>query len=811
MREGPLAGQRVRVETQLVVGRVDADVTIEDPLVSRRHAVIRPAGDALEVEDLGSLNGTWVNGERLEGRRALRDGDLVQVGGAAFAVELEVEPSEPEPGGTVFAPSVPKQSPAPEEAEAAPPRPEPSAPAEGVQLTSSEDELRLVTALFADIVGSTTLGERLSPDETKLVIGECVSRMSRAVEQFGGMVQAYMGDGIAAFFGVPRAHEDDAERAARTGLTIAAEVQKYAEEVKSAWQISDFNVRIGINTGVTAVGLVGAASPQAVSMGDTTNVAARLQSIAEPGTIVVGEATAKTLIRTFALEPLGDVTVKGRHEPVSTWRLIGPQAALRAGGAHPLVDREAEMARLHAVFDELEAGRGQITLLLGEAGLGKTRLLIELRSQAAGRVTWLEGHCVSYGTEMAYGPLVQMLRDWIGAEEGEASLAVRTKLRAKLGLLPASRIPDVLPHLARLLSLTLDPAEEERLGRISPAELAGEIRRAYRTWVATLAEQGPVVVAIEDVHWADPASRELIEELLELADQAALLVLMTIRVDPASEGWQLRVGALARHPHRTTELRLGPLDDAASKLLLQGLPRSSELGESELDLIVTGAEGNPLYLEELVNAFADSAGLRKGHTWAPTVTGPKVLTPTLESLLLARIDALPDNCHRLAQLAAVIGRSFPLRVLEQISDSDQLDADLTALVRADIVRELRRYPELEYIFRHGLLQQASLSTLPPGRRRALHREIAVAFETLFPSSLDDRLELVAHHYARSDDPVKALDYLDRAGERAAALDAVESARELWGRALKVAEKLGDEEASGRIRERLAALEHAPKP
>jgi pSer/pThr/pTyr-binding forkhead associated (FHA) protein len=172
MREGPLAGQRVRVETQLVIGRVDADVTIDDPLVSRRHAVIRPSGEALEVEDLGSLNGTWVNGGRLDGRRALHSGDLVQIGGASF--EVEGEPIEPEPvqGVAVSAPSV---------------------PAEAVQLPATEDELRLVTALFADIVGSTSLGERLSPDETKLVIGECVSRMSHAVERFGGMVQAYMG------------------------------------------------------------------------------------------------------------------------------------------------------------------------------------------------------------------------------------------------------------------------------------------------------------------------------------------------------------------------------------------------------------------------------------------------------------------------------------------------------------------------------------------------------------------------------------------------------------------------------------------
>jgi class 3 adenylate cyclase len=790
MKQGPLAGQRFSVESQLVVGRVgaDADLTIDDPLISRRHAVIRLAAGVLEIEDLGSLNGTWVNGERLEAPRGLSAGDVVQFGGVSF----EVEGDPVDPAGTVFAPALRTEGAA--------------APPEAAQPPASEDELRLVTALFADVVGSTKLGELLGSEQTKIVVGECVSRMTHSVERFGGVVQAYMGDGIAAFFGVPRAHENDAERAARAALAIAAEVQDYAEEVRRAWQISDFNVRIGINTGETAVGLVGGASPQSVSMGDTANVAARLQSIAAPGSIVVGEATAKALIRTFALESLGDVTVKGRQAPVTTWRLIGPQAGLRASGARPLVDRETEMSKLQAALAELEVGRGQIVLLLGEAGIGKTRLLVELRSIASGRVTWLEGHTHSYGSEVVYGPLIQMLKDWIGAEEGEAALSVWTKLRAKQSLLPASKHPDVLPHLAHLLSLRLDQAEAERLSAASPSDLAREIRSAYRTWVASLAEQGPTVLAIEDVHWVDAASRELIDELLELTEQEALLVLITLRIDPASEGWDMRVEALGDHPHRTTELRLTPLDARAARLLLQGLPRSAELDEADLDLIVAGAEGNPLYLEELVNTFADNAGLGQQHTWAPTVTGPKVLTPTLESLLLARIDALPEEGRRLAQLSAVIGRSFLQRILEQVSGTGDVEAELTALVRADVIRELRRYPEPEYIFRHGLLQQASLSTLPPRRRRALHGAVAAAFESVFAACLDDHLEVIAHHYARSDNPVKALDYLDRAGERAAALNATHSARELWGQALKVAQKLGDDSAIARAQARLATVE-----
>jgi class 3 adenylate cyclase len=779
MTEGPLAGRRIAVDTQLVVGRVDADVTIDDPLISRRHAVIRPVDGALEIEDLGSLNGTWVNGERVDGARRLGSGDVIRVGDAAFAVEG----ASSNVRGTVLGPLARGTTASPRDARV-------------------DDELRLVTALFADVVGSTSLGERLGPDEVKLVIGDFVTRMSRAVEQFGGIVQAYMGDGIAAFFGVPRAHEDDAERAARAALAILATTAEFVQELAGAWEITAFDVRIGINTGPAAVGLVGAAAPQSVSVGDTTNVAARLQSAAEPGSIVVGNVTAKALMQSFALEPLGDVAVKGRAAPISAWRLVGAQTALRNAPELPLIGRDAETARLQQVLDDVVAGRGQVGILLGEAGLGKTRLLAEVRLLAAGRATWLEGSCFSYGTEVVYGPFIQILKSWIGAEEGEAELSVRTKLRAKLGLLPSSRVADVLPHLARLLSLTPDPRDEERREPSSPADRARQIRDAYRTWLASLAENGPVVVAVDDVHWVDPSSRELIEELLELAEQLPLLVLMTLRVDPASDGWGVRVHALADHPHRTTELRLTPLDDAAALRLLEALPRTRDLGTGELDLIVKAAEGNPLYLQELLNAFTESSTSRAGRTWAPTVTGQKVLTPTLESLLLARIDALPDEARRLVQLAAVIGRSFPLRVLEHVADIDDVEARLTEVVRADIVRELGRYPEREYVFRHGLLWQACLATLPPARLRALHGAVAVAFEALFGPSRDEHLEVIAHHYARSDHLNRALEYLELAGERAASLDADESAAELWRRALKVARKLGDDGATERVQKRL---------
>jgi class 3 adenylate cyclase len=799
IKEGPLAGRRLPVDRELVVGRLKADLTIDDPLISRRHALIRAVNGALEVEDLGSLNGTWVNGEKITAARRLGSGDLLGIGSTIIEIEVDV----PQDNRTMIAPRAPETTPQRPEPAPAPQPPQPVAAQapHGVKAPAG-DEVRPVTALFADIVGSTSLGERLASHEVKVVVGECVSRMTHAVEQYGGTVQSFMGDGIAAFFGVPAANEDDPERAARAALRIVDVVGEYAREVEEAWGISDFNARIGINTGETAVGLVGGADPQSVTLGDTANVAARLQSAAAPGTIAVGEATAKVLVHRFVLEPLGDLSVKGRSQAVPTWRLVCPQTAAQATPQTPLVGRDAEMVRLREVLGELAAGRGQLLFFIGEAGIGKTRLLAELRTLAAERVTWLEGHCLSYGTELLYGPYIQMLRSWIGAEEGEAELSVRTKLRAKLGLLPATQLADVFPYLARMLALRLDAEDEDRLRRLAPDALGAEIRRAYAAWITSLTRQGPVVVAIEDVHWSDASTRALADSLLELADRAPLLTVATSRIDPASEGWKLRVRVMTEFAHRASDLTLEPLSDDAARELLATLPRSKALGERELEHVIRGAEGNPLYLEELLAAFTEGSGLRRGQTWAPTVTGARILSPTLESLLLARIDRLPKSARRLSQVAAVVGRSFPLRVVEHVVESENLDEDVSALLRADIIRELRHYPEAEYVFRHGLLRDASLSTLPPDRRRALYGQVAQAYEALYASSLEDRLEVLAHYYARSQDLPKALDYLERAGENAAAIDATTHAVELWNRALKVAEKLGDAESAQRIRTRL---------
>jgi class 3 adenylate cyclase len=658
------------------------------------------------------------------------------------------------------------------------------------------DELRPVTALFADVVGSTALGERLAAEEVKTLIGECVSRMSHAVEEYGGFVQAYMGDGICAYFGVPSAHEDDPERAARAGLRIVDVIGEYGRDIALAWGIPDFNVRVGINSGETAVGLVGAADREVVALGDTTNVAARLQATAAPGTIAVGDGTARRLAHRFALKPVGDVTVKGREGPVTVWRLSRREEERRvAHPAKPLVGRDEEAAQLRAVLADLAAGRGQALLVTGEGGIGKTRMLEELRALAGDSVTWLDGHCLSYGGLTSW-PFIEILHEWLGLEEGEPEIAVRTKARAKLGAVLGGDLLPVLPAMARLLRVRLDPG--------APTDGPVDVPRAYAAWIAGLTETRPLVLALEDLHWADPSTRELAECLLELTDRVPLLIVTTLRPDTASQGWRFRLKVLSDYAHRAVELQLGPLSEAHARELLEGLAPDG-LSETERDDIVRRSEGNPLYVEELLRIHQEGGDVARRRTWTVSVLTAAQLSPALQTLLVARIDLLPIAARRLAQIAAVLGRSFAFRVVERVAESESVEAELTMLLRAEVVRELRRYPEREYTFKHGLLQEAALSTLTRQRRSDIHARAARAYEQLYAGSLDDYLERLAHHHAQSQNLERALEYLERAASKAASLDAGTRALELWRRAQRVAVKLGDASAEERIASRLEAL------
>jgi class 3 adenylate cyclase len=762
--DGAENGRHLRVTGQLTVGRDDdAGLVLDDPEISRAHAVLVPVADGLEIRDLGSLNGTWVNGERISNPMLLAPGDVVKVG----TTRIEVLAA----GGRGLG-SVARSSPTPVEA---------------------EDELRPVSVLFADVVGSTPLAERLDPEEYGALIGGCVDRMCRAVEQFGGVIDAYMGDGIAAFFGFPAATEDDAERAASAALGVVKAIDGFAEEVRETWTLPDLNVRVGVNSGQVAIGVVGAAERHPVALGDTMNVAARLQGTAEPGAIVIGGATARKLRGRFLVAPLGHVAVRGRERPVEAWRLLGPRTDRRRSEPSGLVGRSDETALLASAADALRAGQGRLLLVDGEPGIGKSRLLEWLRAQVGDDVTWLDGHCASFGGQPLYHAPAEALRGWVAVDD----VAQRTSTLERLGLEPGA-----LPYLATLLSA--GTGDEHTPGANGSAdEFGAALRQAYAAWIRGLCRERPVIFALHDIHWADHWTLELVERLVELLDDLPLMIAVTIRAAHDANDRRLREHARVAHPDRLVELNLGPLSDAEAEMLLAQLA-PGELDPEARGEVITLAEGNPLYLEQLLRSLLESGGLAARRTWALTV--PAAQLPTgLESLLVARIAALPRDARRVAQIGAVLGRAFSPTVLALIPGVEELERNLMRLLRANIIRETRPVPDREYAFTHGLLQQAALSTLTRARRRELYRRVAAAYEQAFGDSLDDKLELLAFYFARGGDLERALEYLERAANRATSLRAQTQAAHLWSRAAAVAEKVNDPDARDRIERRLVEL------
>ncbi len=611
------------------------------------------------------------------------------------------------------------------------------------------NDVRPVTILHADLVGTRALSERLAADEALALVHECLTIMGRAVEEFGGTVQAHEGDSISAYFGATTADGNDPERAARSALHILELVHRYARDIETAWGITGVAARVGINSGRAAVGSVGGGELQAVALGDATDVAVALQAAATPGTILVGETTARRLAPRFALEPHGEIAVEGREVAVS--RLIAASPREPASSAPPSVGRQGEIDALQAVVTDVVSGRGRIVLVTGAAGIGKTRLLTELRSLAGRQVTWLEGHCLSYGG-LALWPFMEILYGWLAAEVGEPEIAVRTKARARLGALLGEGLEEALVPLGPLLRLRPQLAAE--------AGESDEIAGAYLSWLEALAAEGPVVVALEDIQWADVPTRVLAEAVIDLTDRAGVALVLTDEPTALSEGAALRLHAARNYAHRTTEIPLGPLAEEASEELL-----TATLGEdvepSVRARLVREAEGNPLYLQELARAFQEGALESRGRTWTISMRSPKLLPPTLENLLIARIDRLAEGPRTLAQTAAAVGRTFPVRVLTHVTGKEVID-ELAALLRSEIVRELRRYPDFECAFTHGLLQEVALSTLTAASRRDLYGHVAAAFEELYAESLDEHLERLAHYHAQSGNLPKALEYAERA-------------------------------------------------
>jgi ABC-type transport system substrate-binding protein/class 3 adenylate cyclase len=656
------------------------------------------------------------------------------------------------------------------------------------------EERRVVTALSADLVGSTSIAERLDVEEARLVIGEAVAHMVHAVEEFGGTVKDLAGDGVLALFGAPTSHEDDVERALRAALRIVDEVREFSRAVAGSYGVDSLDVRVGVNTGIVVVGPVGGGSRvEYGATGDAVNVAARLQGAAHPGVVLAGPETRRLGERQFVWGERQILALKGKSEEVDAFPLEG----LTAGGRHeadtPLVGRTAELAVAAAAVADVRTGLGSLLFVSGEPGIGKSRFLAEVHDRS-NEVVWLEGRCVSYGESMPYWPFRDLLRDWLGLALDEPELRARLSLRRALDRLVGVSAADLFPYLALLLGLTPEPESRDRLAELSPEALQYRTFEVVRELLEGLAATGPVVVVLEDAHWADPTSLQLAEQLLGAVDDTAVLFVITQRPDPDHPSWALREVAARRFPHRTREIGLTALSGDAERELLSALTAERHLPDEVEQELLRHAEGNPFFLEELVK-------------WHLEHEGATQIPPTVEKVILARVDRIDPACHAALTAASVLGRTFGFSLLAGVAGGEEaLREPLRELERLDLIRQTRRWPQPEFRFKHVLIQEAVYGTIVGSERRRLHAEAAHWLERR-TESIDDVLALLAHHWLAAADEEKAADYLMRAGDRARQEHALDEAIGHYRDLLPLLERRGESHAIALVLFKLALALH----
>ncbi|MGH2472915.1 MAG: ATP-binding protein [Candidatus Limnocylindria bacterium] len=539
---------------------------------------------------------------------------------------------------------------------------------------AGSSERRPITVLFADIAGSTAIAERMDPEDWTAIVSQAFARMNATVERYDGTIARLMGDGVLAFFGAPVAHEDDPLRAVRCGLDMARAVDELSAELNANEPI-DLKVRVGINTGPVVVGVVGTESAsEYTAMGDAVNVAARMQALARPGTVLASGATHRFVAALVESVDVGALDLKGKTNAVQAYEVTGlKEGATGRGlsGIHaPMIGRDAQLRRLRDLFAIAKAGQGRMAAILGEPGIGKSRLLSEVRADVEagdGSVRWIEGRCLSYGQTLPYHLVLDAVRSVIGVSGSAGEPEVREALERVLRELVGEDWAEPYAYLGHLLSLKLGPEMQARVS-VSEMETVKRYTSSLMHTLRALSTRGPVVLVFEDLHWADAASVDALLALMPLAAQMPVLSILTSRTDRDAQGWRLVSGARDLFGDALTEIRLDPLTSDETRSLVANLLEIESLPREARDLILAKAEGNPFFVEEVIRMLIDRGAIRReGDRWIATASVTGVEIPdTLQGLLLERIDRLPPESRRTLRVASVIGRQFGVSILERL-------------------------------------------------------------------------------------------------------------------------------------------------
>jgi class 3 adenylate cyclase/tetratricopeptide (TPR) repeat protein len=639
-----------------------------------------------------------------------------------------------------------------------------------------DGERKTITALFADIKGSMALMEDLDPEDARAIIDPVLTLMMDAVHRYEGYVAQSTGDGIFAFFGAPIAHEDHPQRALFAALRMQEESRRLAEQLRVEKGLPSLQIRVGINTGEVVMRGVRKDDLHTdyTPIGHSTGLASRMEGLATPGSIVVSEHTYKLTEGYFAFKPLGAVRVKGVSEPVTMYEVVGVgpfrtrlQVAARRGLAR-FVGRHSEMAHLKHAFEQAQSSHGQIVGVMGEPGVGKSRLFYEFTVLSQRGCLVLETFSVSHGKASPYLPLIELLKHYFQITPQDDERKIQEKVAGKVLILDRT-LEDTLPYLFALLGLA------EPTSPLHQMDAQIRRRRTFEALKRVLVRESlnqPLLLIFEDLHWLDTETQAFLALLSESVATAKILLLVNFRPEYRHE-WG--------HKTYYTQLRLDPLEAADAQALLSALLGDDPALQPLKRFILEKTEGNPFFMEELVQALFEQ-GVVSGGAYGGAPTVARSLTDlhvptTVQGVLAARIDRLPPAEKALLQTLAVMGKEFSWSLLTQVVDTpaDDLPQLLSHLQAAEFIYEQPAFPEVEYSFKHALTQEVAYHSVLIERRKAVHERTAQALEALFPSRLEEFYGDLAHHYSRSGNTQKAIEYLHRAGQQAVQGSAEEQA------------------------------------
>jgi class 3 adenylate cyclase/tetratricopeptide (TPR) repeat protein len=627
-----------------------------------------------------------------------------------------------------------------------------------------EGEKRQVTVLFCDMVGFTSLTERIGAEQAYAMMEQLYEILIQKVYDFDGTVNELTGDGVLALFGAPIALEDAPQRAVRSALAIHREIAKFNETTKvKLRQLPPLRMRIGIHTGPVVVGTLGNdLRIEFKAVGDTVNIASRVQELAEPGSILVTEETIRRVEGFFRFEALGDKQLKGRVEPIGVYRIVAPSSSRTRfdvsaeKGLTPFVGRDRELELLLDGYERARGGRGQAISIVAEAGLGKSRLLYEFRKLiSAEDVMFLEGTCVSYCRGLTYYPLIDLLRSSFSLLEGDSKTEVEAKLGPALKRLGVVRSTS-LPVLAALLSTSGGSAESS----MSPEARKAQLTRALGEVLLATSEQRPLVVAVEDLHWIDSASEELLSHLLSSISGSRVFMLFTYRPEYLHT-W----GARSYH----SQLTLNRLSNREA-LTMARHQLGGDLEERLQDLVLEKTEGVPFFVEEFLKSLRDLNLLDHtdaGYSLADPIEEISVPT-TIQDVLRARVDLLPEAAKELLKTASIVGREMSHQLLQNLVDEpeQELLAGLSILRDAELLYERGLYPRCTYLFKHALTREVVHDSLLFQRRKELHRKAGEVIERVHANNLDEYCGVIADHFIAGQEFDKGAEYSRLAARKA---------------------------------------------